>query len=138
MRVCSLLLLCTLVDLSAVDPEDDDSEPNGGRLRLSRKSITFQEVDGTECSIKMTPAGLLSTCHTFYKKMTKNSFWQSVLAWKGLLTPRFLTHWVGAHVRDSTLLSPNIAYLTHKSFDRTCDSECCCDNSPCSRASRQT
>ena len=57
--MCTILLpLCTV----AVSRKGVDSVTTAGRLRLSRRSITFHEVDGTECSIKMTSAGLISTC----------------------------------------------------------------------------
>jgi hypothetical protein len=109
-----------------------------GVLRRSHKvslsNIHYME-NGSPCPYIYHTAVRAATNRSIYRELSSNSLWQSVLAWKGLLTPRFVTYAVAAHVRGGALVSPEVAYLTHNSFSCTCHSECCCTDSPCKRPS---
>ena len=66
-----------------------------------------------------------------HKLNERSDFFRNGLGWKGMIAPRHRTFYLGAHIRGGVLVSPTVAYVTHKPTIFGCDQMCCCRSSRC-------
>ena len=60
----------------------------------------------------------------------RSQYFRNAWRWKGMLTPRMKAYYFAAHIKG-VLTPPDVAFLTHRNYEASCQDQCCCHNSPC-------